>query len=99
MMSGRKAREQRALIAGQTAQGFVEVLVAFGVLLDSKGVCSRSELARTFRLLIDQQHRTIRAEGLSAAEADARTCMAIALREFFDLPAGPSIIEGGKSQE
>jgi hypothetical protein len=89
--------KQQRTLAGQSAQGMVECLVAFGVLLADSGIVTRDELARTFRLLVEQQRRNTAALG-SQAEFEARIAVPWALAEFFAIPvsAGPQVIQGGK---
>lgn len=83
--------------AGQFYLGMVECVIAFGVALADRGLIGRAELARQFRVLVDQQRRNTTSIG-SQAEFEARVAVAFSLAEFFEIPvsAGPRVIEGGK---
>ena len=83
-------------ISGQFARGLVECLVAFGVTLANRGLIERGDLARAFRLQVEQLRRQPFAD---QAEFDARVAAPLALAEFFETPVanGPIVIKGGKT--
>ena len=90
-------RKERQIKTGQAICGLTECLIAFGVALDAAGLMTRKDLARRFRLLIDQQRRNS-AIG-SQEDFEARISAPLALAEFFEIPVsnGPIVIKGGKA--
>lgn len=98
MLNKRKRQaEQREAIGIQTIVGLVEVVIGLATLLEVRGLITRAELARTFRLLVDQQRRK-RDEIANQAAFEARCAAATTLAEFFELPVSdrPFVIAGGK---